>query len=214
MIVGIVNQTVPVGIVKMAEFREAVDVTTAVNDFATAHDVNAADYLGIDTGWSEYVYPNSGYGWAWDFDNPALVQELLPDRLTGLSLTQVISDPKSDPSGGTTPFAWEDMGRVSVNLDLFMDLPARAQFRIWGQHMTHQEGANVPQIRLSAGGVAYSDVIDLPDTGGAWQNFDINTIGYALPTTRTLFVVQTLLRNALSTIDLRAVSIAIMQKNF
>lgn len=218
MIVAIVNQTVPAGIVTVTAFIEAASAVAGrdayINGFTPA--LPAADWLGVDTGWLSYQQPSSGmdYQWAYDFGTASIVEQLQPEtaRLSMIGITQVVEGPKADPSGGTTPFAWEDMGWLSVNLDFMYEDLSKAQFRVWGQHKTHQEGVNAPQLRLSAAGVAYSDELDLPDTAGAWQNFDINTIGYTLPGGRTLFVVQSKLRNALSTIELRAVSIAQMQK--
>lgn len=214
MIYALVNQTSPVGTVEVSQFREAADAATALAAFVSLPNppLNPADWLAFDTGWASYQNPNTNYHWVYDFGVPGLVQVLDPDRLVGHALTQVVEGPKADPSGGSSPFAWEMMGALSVQLDLYMDSADKAQLRIWGQHKTHQEGGNVPQVRLAAGGVAYSDEVELPDTGGDWQNFSVISSGYTVPVNRTLFQVQTKLRNASSTIELRAVSIAVMEK--
>jgi hypothetical protein len=220
MFVAIIDQRSPAGTVAVRQFQVASSAAEALDQFV--HDftppLDPADWLAVDTGWSEYQKPPGGlaYEWAYDFDNPGLVQQLLPetDRLEALGLVQVIPGPLADPSGPTTPYAWEDMGFLSVNLDFFYPDLNDAQFVVWGRHKTTQVGANTAQVRLAAGGVAYSDEVDLPDTGGDWQNFSINTRGYTLPGDRKLFVVQTKLRNASTTVELRGVSIAMMRQKY
>ena len=215
MIVAIVNQTSPVGQVRVEEFRDAASEAVAVDDFVGGYTPpkNPADYLGFDTGWSTYTPPNPGYGWYYDFGAPGLVQVLRGDRfLPGYPLVQVISDAKADPSGGTTPFAWETMGRISSDLGYTFGNITKAQIRVWGQCKVDQVGVNIPQIRLQAGGVALSAEEDLPPTAGAWVNFFFFTTNAVREEGRKLYELQTKLRNAGSTIELRAVCFAMLEK--
>lgn len=216
MFVAIINQTNPSGVVPVQQFQVAADVATAVAEYVAAFKPpkDPADWLGFDTGWVAPRSPGKGMEWGYDFDAPGLVTIPLQDRLTGLALTQVISDPKADPSGGSTPFAWEDMGLLSAAFEFFTEDADDLLIKVWGQHKTAFLAGSTPQIRLSAGGAALSDEIDLPDTAGAWQNFAVTTHGYALDFTRTLYKVQTKLRHATNTVELQAVSIALFKKNY
>jgi hypothetical protein len=88
MIVAIVNQTVPVGRVKVDEFRVAVDEAAAVAAYAASYNPprNPLDYLGFDTGWVAYVSPTQPSSvWAYDFGAPGLVEVSSPGGLEPFS---------------------------------------------------------------------------------------------------------------------------------
>jgi len=68
------------GKVLVIDFREAVDVATAVADYCNAFTPpkNPADFQGYDTGWSSYQYNDPGKYWAYDVDAASLVQIPIP----------------------------------------------------------------------------------------------------------------------------------------
>lgn len=78
MIVAIVNQTVPSGVRGVEEFRIAASTAAAVSAFVNEYSppLNAADYLGVDTGWAQLQFPAPGAVWAWDFGSSELVEYL------------------------------------------------------------------------------------------------------------------------------------------
>jgi hypothetical protein len=106
------------------------------------------------------------------------------------------------------------MGLLSAAFEFFTEDEDDLLIKVWGRHKTAFNAGSTPQIRLAAGGNAVSGEIDLPDTAGAWANFAFATHGYPLDFTRTLYKVQTKLRHATNTVELRAVSIALFKKNF
>ena len=88
MIVAIINQTVPVGIVKVNTFVIAVDEAAGVTQFIGFHPTfNPADWLGFDSGFTPDAdgVPSAapGFQWAYDFGTPGLVQEPAPAAIPG-----------------------------------------------------------------------------------------------------------------------------------
>lgn len=79
MIVGIVPTGTGIIAVENQFFRAdtvADGVDAYVNGYKPPRD--PADYLGFDTGWTEYTYPAAGKVWAYDRTNLLLVQEDAP----------------------------------------------------------------------------------------------------------------------------------------
>jgi hypothetical protein len=215
MIVAIIDQSAPSGKVPVTQFQMAADEAAAVAQYVGAFNPpkNPADWLGFNTGWTQPVHPTPGNIWAYDFDAPGLVQIVDPgDRFRALSMTQVIGDAKADGSS-STPSSWEDMGLLSADLDEFYDSDmSDALIKVWGQHKTAKVDPGDPLLRFTMGSTALSDELVLPDTGGSWSNFALNTHGYVLEEGRKLYKVQTKLAGASNTIELRAVSIAVLQR--
>ena len=64
------------GQVAVEEFREADDAAAGVAEFVGEYSppLDAADYVGFDTGFSAVPRPDAGKGWAYDHDTPGMVQ--------------------------------------------------------------------------------------------------------------------------------------------
>jgi hypothetical protein len=75
VIVAIINQTAPVGLVRVEEFRASDSASEAVDAFVSEQSppLPPGNYLGFDTGWSSYTPPGKGQVWAYDFDAAGLV---------------------------------------------------------------------------------------------------------------------------------------------
>lgn len=71
MIVAIINQTLPTGIVFVEEFRVANDEAAALESFGPT---TPSDWLAVDTGWESLQRPTPGARWAYDFDAAQVVQ--------------------------------------------------------------------------------------------------------------------------------------------
>jgi hypothetical protein len=106
VIVAIINQTSPAGVIDVATFVEAVDEAAGVTQYVGFFDppLDPADWLGFDTGWIGGVtQPAHLKHWAYDFGSPGLIQvsntssiqqkiktKLLSDPLNGLAVTTVV----------------------------------------------------------------------------------------------------------------------------
>ena len=66
------------GQVLVEEFREGADVAAAILAFCNAYTPpkNPADWVGLDTGWTEYQQPPIGPKWYYDHSTQALVVSL------------------------------------------------------------------------------------------------------------------------------------------
>lgn len=113
MIVAIINQTAPVGVVPVTQFQVAADQATALAEFVAAFNppLNPADYLAVDTGWpgNQAQQPPSGplYQWAWDFNAPGFVEQLKskqgpPQDAPGQTAQVFWDQPGVSPMAGTT----------------------------------------------------------------------------------------------------------------
>lgn len=166
MIVAIINQTSPVGIVPVEEFRQASDEATAVADFCADYSPpkNPADYLGYDSGWSQYQPPAPTYRWAYDFGSPGLVQQAITPTYDLKVLTEVVQ--AAIALGADAELG----GVVAAPVLLSSDL-TKLVVRATGLVKTSGTGAS---LVLKENGVAVSPVFPLPDTGSAWQAFAFN----------------------------------------
>jgi hypothetical protein len=76
MIVGIVNQVVPVGKVPFVAFVEVVSAVAGRDAYIAGFTppLPAAGWLGVNTGWASVLNPALGKTWAWDFGTSTIVQ--------------------------------------------------------------------------------------------------------------------------------------------
>jgi hypothetical protein len=84
MIVAIINQISPVGIVPVSSFVDAVDEAAGVTQYVNFFNppLNPADWLGVNSGFVGSVPPSPpGLGWFWDFGTSTLVQRSAPGGL-------------------------------------------------------------------------------------------------------------------------------------
>lgn len=68
------TRTAARGHTPVCDFRDAPDEATAVAAFTTEYGLDAADYIGFDTGWTQVTSPRPRRLWAYDHDRGALVQ--------------------------------------------------------------------------------------------------------------------------------------------
>ncbi len=76
MIVAIIDNTSPTGVVPVQQFLKATDEAAGVTEFINSLKPvgTAADWLGFDTGWTDYTRPSVDNNWEYDFGASALVQ--------------------------------------------------------------------------------------------------------------------------------------------
>jgi hypothetical protein len=98
MIVAIINQTTPVGVVVVEEFLEALDAATGVAIYVAGYTPprDPADYLGFDTGWTEYNYPAALKVWAYSFTTSSLLQQFTTAAIQEQIVEQLLADPLTD----------------------------------------------------------------------------------------------------------------------
>ena len=74
MIVAITAESTS-GQTNVEEFRDAETTAAAVTAFCNDYTppLDPADWLGVDTGWSHYERPPSGYHWVYDHDTEEVV---------------------------------------------------------------------------------------------------------------------------------------------
>lgn len=168
MIVAIVNQTNPVGIVRVDEFREAVSPGAAVDAFVNDYNppLNPADWLGVDTGWVQYQPPAPDYTWAYDFGTALLVQQAIAPDYSLLAAPQVLQQ-KTLLSVGL-----EEIAGVVAAPSLITPDVSRLVLRAIGKYRTTGLGS---ALRLFENNVAVSPQLNLPNTNGAWSVFVLNT---------------------------------------
>lgn len=168
MIVAIVNQTNPVGTVRVEEFREAASPGDAVTAFVNAYNppLNPANWLGVDTGWAQYQPPAPDYIWAYDFGTALLVQQAITPEYSLLAAPQVLQQKTlSSP-------ALEEIAGVVAAPSLITPDISRLILRAIGKYRTTGLGS---ALRLYENGVAISPQLNLPNTNGAWSVFALNT---------------------------------------
>ncbi len=165
MIVAIVKQLS--GIVPIEEFRVAVDEATAVDDFCSEYNppLNPADYLGFDSGWSEYQPPAPLYRWAYNFNAPGLVQVALTPEYDLKGSAKVVE--QLALVGGV----FVELGGTVAAPQLIGDL-TKIVIRVVGLYRTTLAGA---QLRLCENGVAISPAVPLAATAGVWTTFAFNS---------------------------------------
>lgn len=214
MIVAIINQTNPVGVVRVLQFRDAVDVATAVAAYVNSYSPprNPADYLGVDTTWVNVMAPTAGTRWAWDFDNPGLVEEPLTDRFDWCGVLTSQNAPLA--VSGATPFAFEDILSWSGDLGYAFDPGsiAQAQIRIWGQYEAAAGGGGGVELRIRAGADDLSATQLLADAAVP-TNFAIWTT--VAPTAgRKLYRLQCRLNDAGASFQLEASSMVLLKRRW
>lgn len=145
MIVAIIDQTSPVGIVAVTTFVEAVDeaagITQYVNFFVPPK--TPGDWLGFDSGFVGGVTPPAaGKHWGYDFGTPGLVQVDNPavDAIQG-GYTLM-----SDEFVITSDAAWENIGGVVFDPTAYGNV-AEMLMRTCGEYMSDVTGGT-PQLRL------------------------------------------------------------------
>jgi hypothetical protein len=212
MIVAIVNQTAPVGEMRVEEFRTASSEAAAVDDFVNGYKPphNPADYLGYDTGWSDFQKPTAGFFWAYDFGSPGLVQVATSDRFEWRGAILVVSN--AEAASGATPFAWETMAQFSADLSFAYKNISKGQIRIWGRYKADKGGGAGPTLRLAVGNVDLGVPLLLADQS-AWTNFVFWTTA-ALDPGRKLYSLQAKLNNASATLEIDATSMVLLEKQF
>ncbi len=119
MIVAITSSTA--GVQPLEQFSEAVDVATAIAEFAAIPPTNPADWRGLDTGYTPGAIPSpaSGFRFAWDGITPALTQIPIVDNgwskfTSGTTLQQGFStvDTTAAPVKMLLPTAVEGFGKT------------------------------------------------------------------------------------------------------
>lgn len=179
MIVAIVNQTVPVGVVFVEEFLEAVDETTAVSVYCNGYTPprNTADYLGFDTGWAEFVNPGPFFRWGYDFAAPGLVQvAVTPDFELKVS-NQIIAQ-----ATALAGAAFSELGGLVAAPGVLFSTAQKLVLRVTGLYRATGAGA---KLVVDENGVHISIAIPLADTAGVFTPFAFNV---NLPINNTLNV--------------------------
>jgi hypothetical protein len=169
MIVAIINQTVPVGVKRVEEFREAVDEATAVVAYCNGYTPprNVGDYLGFDSGWSSFQPPAPFNVWGYDFAAPGLVQIPVTPEFELKASSQILN--------AVTPIvdvAFAELGGIVAAPSLLVPELSSLVIRLVGLYRTTLTGA---KLRVCQDGVAVSLELALTDTLGAWTTFTLNT---------------------------------------
>jgi hypothetical protein len=158
MIVAIVNQTAPAGLVKVEEFRRADDAASAVAAFCGEYNpaLLTASYLGVDTGWGAYQYPTIDGGfWAYDFGSPGSIVEVAPRAL--MTLDQLKEERLKEIDARTDQLI--DGGFIYNSVLLSMSI--ESQVRLEGADRNRNDPAMSYPIRWNS--LDDSDAVDLTD---------------------------------------------------
>ncbi len=160
MIVAIIDQTSPSGVVRVRVFREAVDEATAVDDFVNSYtppkDPN--DWLGFDTGWSSFQNPSAGTYWAYDFDSPGLVEVTNTERL---EVCQVLCFDGQDKAV-TLDGSWQTLYRFVLNPEDICD-PDRFILRA---RFAYRSTGGSPELRFTENNSLYGGAASFIDETG------------------------------------------------
>jgi hypothetical protein len=210
MIVTIINQTAPVGQVRVDEFREADSEAVAVADFCNEYNPpkNPLNFLGYDSGWSSYQPPASGFFWAYDFGAPGLVQVGNADSFNWRGFYNVIDTPIVVPN--TTPNAWVDVAEMSCDMSFVDADVAMLRFRVWGRYKASSPGVDLPQMRLMGGSLELSGAADIA-LDADWANLTL--IANTPPEAgRKLYKLQVKLRDAAALVEMQSVGFVMLLK--
>jgi hypothetical protein len=211
MIVAIVNQTSPIGQVRVEEFREAASEAIAVANFCNEYTPpkNPLNFLGFDSGWSVYQSPAAGFFWAYDFGAPGLVQVSNAERCDWKGIYNVLDSPILVPN--TTPSAFVDVAEMSADMSFVDEDVTALRFRVWGRYKASSPNVNVPQVRLMMGATDLSGTQDLV-LEADWVNLTILTTTPLIEAGRKLFKLQVKLRDVAALVELKSVGIAMIKK--
>jgi hypothetical protein len=204
MIVAIVNQTAPAGLVKVSQFLEAVDEATAVAAYAASYGVLPGDYLGWDTGWTEFHYNDPATHWEYDFGSPGLVEV---DN-TGLQICFVVNMDASGKQDVTTDGSWQTMLRFVLAPDEICPanrfaLRPRFEYRF-------TTGGPIPKMRVTENGVLYgAEKTDLA-ASGTFVREKFRAAGNAASGMNTYAIECD--RNSATLFEIRAVTVEIAQR--
>lgn len=169
MIVAIVNQTLPSGIKRVEDFREAVDEASAVVAYCNSYNPprNVGDYLGFDSGWSSFQPPAPFNVWGYDFAAPGLVQIPITPEFDLKVASQIINT--------VTPIldaAFAELGGIVAAPSLISNSLSSLVIRVVGLYRTTLAGA---KLRVCQNGVTISPELDLTATAGVWTTFALDT---------------------------------------
>jgi hypothetical protein len=203
MIVAIINQTSPSGLVKVADFWEAVDQATAVTEFAAAYSVTAGDYLGYDTGWTAFQSPGVAKHWEYDFDSPALVAV---DN-AGLLLCHTLLLGKDDIAI-TSDGSWEVLGRFVLNPEDICSDNDLNRF-VLRPRFAYRSTGGTPQLRIVENAAQYGNVAQFTDETG-WTRDKFRAAGTAAGGTNTYTLEGD--RNGATLFELRGVTIDVCKR--
>jgi hypothetical protein len=160
MIVAIINQTSPSGVVRVRVFREADTEADAVDDFVDGYDPpkDPNDWLGFDTGWSTFQNPSAGTHWGYDFDSPGLVEV---DNTETLEVCQVLCFDGQDKAV-TLDGSWQTLYQFVLNPEDICD-PDRFIMRA---RFAYRSTGGDPQLRFTENNSLYGSAEVLTDQGG------------------------------------------------
>lgn len=197
-----------VGLTPAEEFREAVDVSTAVTAFQDEHTPPATGFEGLDTGWS--VKQDAGEHMVWYVDRdaapgPAL---LAVAEVPGLVFVAAIA-----LSGATVlSAAWETVDGVVSQIGAFVDDAGDAVGSVSG-YVKVDGGSFRMRLCKAEPPTPISAEYVHADTGGAWEFFQFISDGDP-DLARQVYTVEGALVGGATSAEVRYSSLSVLKKDW
>jgi hypothetical protein len=161
MLVGIVDNTNPTGVVALKQIWRGADVATAKDAFINAVTParNPADWFAFDTGWTTVQQPSQGNRWAWDFDNSVLAQVA---RSAIIQVCSVLNFDDGTDWSITQDGSWQTLRRFVINPTAICG-PELPRF-VLRPRFAYQSTSGAPQLRVTENGSLFGQARQLPDS--------------------------------------------------